>query len=115
MKRIRLALLAVAIGLGVPVALLAWRALDGLALERAVRHQALAERAFDEMERSLSSWLEREEARPFEHYRFYVSAPDQRSPLADAQSEAFVVGAFQIDPDGSVHRGRQPPLYAHDN
>ena len=51
MRRIRLALLAVAVALGVPVALLAWRALDGLEVERAVRQQAVAERAFDEMER----------------------------------------------------------------
>ena len=108
MTRIRLALLAVAVGLGVPVAVLTWRALDGLALERAVRHQALAERAFDEMERALSSWLEDEEARPFEHYRFYPVAPDQRSPLADPPAHDFVVGAFQIDPDGSVHTPLRP-------
>jgi signal transduction histidine kinase len=106
--RIRLVLLLVAVGLGVPVAVLAWRALDGLALERGVRHQALAERAFDEMERALSAWLEDEEARPFEQYRFYAVAPDQRSPLAELPAHDFVIGAFQIDPDGSVHTPLRP-------
>ena len=106
MRRIRLALLLVALGLGIPVAVLAYRALDGLALERAVRHQAVAERVFDEMERALSTWLAEEEARPFEHYRFYA-APDRRSPLA-AIGEDFVVGAFQVDPDGSVHTPLRP-------
>jgi signal transduction histidine kinase len=106
--RIRIALLAVAVGLGVPVALLAWRALDGIALERDVRHQALAERAFDEMERALSAWLEDEEARPFEHYRFYAGATRERSPLAGPPGHPFVLGAFQIDPDGSVNTPLRP-------
>jgi signal transduction histidine kinase len=107
MRRIRLTLLAVALAVGVPVALLAWRALEGLALERAVRHQAVAERAFDEMERALSDWLATEEARPFEDYRFYLSA-DRRSPLSLPPTDPFVVGAFQIDPDGSVHTPLRP-------
>lgn len=106
MRRIRWALLLVALGLLVPAGLLAWRALEGLALERAVRHQAVAERAFDEMERQLSDWLAAEEARPFEHYRFYVS-PEGRSPLAEPDDD-FVIGAFQIDPDGSVHTPMRP-------
>jgi len=100
MRRLRVLLFAVAIALGVPVALLAWRALDGLEMERAVRHQTVVERVFDEMERSLSAFLEREERRPFEEYA--ARLPDGRpSPLASA-SEPFVVGAFQIDPGGSL-------------
>ena len=39
MTRIRLALLVVALGLGIPAALLAWRALEGLGLERAPRFE----------------------------------------------------------------------------
>ena len=76
------ALIVLSLALLVPLALLAWRALDGLALEREVRHRAVAERAFDEMERALSEFLAGEEARPFEAYRFYVSAPGDRSPLS---------------------------------
>ena len=108
MTRIRIVLLAVAIGVAVPSGLLAWRALQGQALERAVRHQAVAERAFDEMERSLSNWLEVEEDRPFDHYGFYVDGAGQRSPLASTPMPDFVVGAFQVDPDGSLHTPLAP-------
>ena len=109
MTRIRLALLARRGGLGraggrcSPGA--RWTASRSSARSR---HQALAERAFDEMERALSTWLAREEARPFEHYASTRWPPTQRSPLADPPEHDFVVGAFQIDPDGSVHTPLQP-------
>ena len=45
MRRIRLTILLVSLALALPVGMLVWRTLDGLALERAVRHQSLAERA----------------------------------------------------------------------
>lgn len=103
MRRIRVALTLLSLGLLVPMGLLAWRALDGIALERVVRHQALADRAFDEMERALSRFLAREEARPFEAYRFYISGPGDRSPLSTRDGlEDFVVGAFQQDAEGRV-------------
>jgi signal transduction histidine kinase len=107
MGRIRITLFVLALAVGTPVALLAWRALDGLAVQRAVRHQAVAERAFDEMERALSGFLEREEERPVGHYAFYLE-DGRRSPLATPGLEDFVVGAFQIDPDGSVHTPLEP-------
>jgi signal transduction histidine kinase len=109
MRRIRIALFVLSLALLVPLALLAWRALDGLALERSVRHRAVAERAFDEMERSLSDFLAREEARPFEAYRFYVSGPGDRSPLSRPEGlEDFVVGAFQRGPDGRIETPFEP-------
>ncbi|MDH3518917.1 MAG: ATP-binding protein [Myxococcales bacterium] len=108
MKRIRITLLLVSLALVVPTAVLTWRALDGLAFERAARHRAVADRTFEEMERVLSRFLEREEARSFEQYRFYMGDSAERSPLARISSEPFVVGAFQIDPDGSVHTPLQP-------
>jgi signal transduction histidine kinase len=108
MRRIRLTILLVSVALALPVGMLVWRTLEGLALERAVRHQALAERTFDEMERALSRILEREEARPPSHYRFYLEGSGARSPLAAPLAEDFVIGAFQIDPDGSLHTPLQP-------
>jgi len=109
MRRIRIALFVVSLALLVPLALLTWRALEGLALERSVRHRAVAERVFDEMERSLSGFLAREEARPFEAYRFYVSGPGDRSPLSTREGlEAFVVGAFQRGPDGRIETPLEP-------
>lgn len=108
MRRIRLTLLAVSAALLVLVAVLAWRALDGLAFERAMRHRTVAERTFEEMERALSGFLDREEARPFEHYRFYLAGSGARSPLARRSDLDFVVGAFQVDPNGSVHTPLEP-------
>jgi signal transduction histidine kinase len=118
MRRIRVVLVLVFIGLAVPVALLVQRALDGLAFESRLRQQTVAERAFDEMERELSSFLHAEEARPFGQYWFYDAdrapgASPALSPLAHPPEPSFVVGYFQIDPDGSVHlphRPREPEL-----
>src|SRR5262245_4061651 len=57
-----------------------------------MRHQVLAERAFDEMERGLTSLLENEENQPFDRYG--------QDPNTSAWP--FVVGHFQVDPDGRV-------------
>jgi signal transduction histidine kinase len=108
MRRIRITLLALSAALLLPVSVLTWRALDGLALERASRHRTVSDRAFEEMERALSRFLEREEERPFEEYRYYLGGSERRSPLSRGEAEAFVVGAFQIDPDGSVHTPLRP-------
>ena len=101
MRRIRIALALVSLAALGLVALLAWRANQGLAAERAMRHQAVAERAFEEMERALSEFLAREEARPFEDYAYSSPLTGQRSPLASGL-EPFVIGAFQVDPEGVV-------------
>ena len=107
MRRIRVALLLLFVALLLPIGVLTWRALDGLAYERAARHQAVAERVFEEMERALSEFLAREEARPAAHYRFYL-ANGERSPLASAPAEPFVVGGFEIEVDGAIHTPLEP-------
>src|SRR5437867_3015113 len=72
--------------------LLIERALRSVTLERQMRHQALAERIFDEMERGLSRLLEQEEQRAFDQY------------VTDAGPPAFpfVIAYFQVEPDGKV-------------
>jgi hypothetical protein len=70
MGRIRLVFALVAVALAVPGALLVQRALESVEVERQARQRTVAERAFDEMERSLSTFLAAEEERPFEQYRF---------------------------------------------
>ncbi|HVN40357.1 MAG TPA: HAMP domain-containing sensor histidine kinase [Myxococcota bacterium] len=107
MRRIRVALLLLFLALLAPIGVLTWRALDGLAYERAARHQAVSERVFEEMERGLSGFLAREEARPAAHYHFYL-ADGGRSPLASAPAEPFVVGGFEIDTDGAIHTPLEP-------
>jgi signal transduction histidine kinase len=97
MRRLQWTLLLLATGLALSVALLASRALEGVAFEKAARHEAVATRVFDEMERGLSRFLEREEARPFAGY-------DPGAGLYGRPPESpFVVGYFQIDPDGTLH------------
>jgi hypothetical protein len=62
-----------------------------------MRHEVVAERLFDEMERALSDLLAREEARPVEAYG--AGGP---VPLAPATDQPFVIGWFEIDPSGTV-------------
>jgi signal transduction histidine kinase len=102
MRRIRVALLILSLAILLPVGLLTWRALEGLAYERAARHQVVAERSFEEMERALSEFLAREEARPAAHYRLYLEGSGERSPLSLPAPEPFVVGAFELSGDGRV-------------
>ncbi len=131
MRRIRLVFLLLAVVLLVPLALLVRKALTSAASERSAQHRAVAERVFDEMERELTTFLRREESRPFEHYRhFYLpetpvpqrplggneggglQAPEaqeddvlpdgrRRSPISGPPAEGFVLGYFQIHPDGT--------------
>src|SRR5206468_12656715 len=70
-----------------------------------------AERAFEEMERALSDFLAREEARPFDHYAYTSPVSGERSPLASGL-EPFVVGAFQVDPEGEVTTPLDPAAAA---
>jgi signal transduction histidine kinase len=102
-RRFRFLFLTFAVALLALAVLLVDRALHSVALERQLRHQALAERVFDEMERGLSRLLEREEKRPFEHY----GAEGEPTTLP------FVIGYFQVDPDGSLHA--QPVLRADEH
>lgn len=95
--RLRLVLALLAIALVVPSALLVDRALHGAEAESAARHRAVAERLFDEMERTLTDLVTREEARPVEAWR--ASDPAQ---LAEAPPEPFVLAYFQVEPDGRV-------------
>ncbi|MCU0670625.1 MAG: hypothetical protein MUF70_14945, partial [Myxococcota bacterium] len=95
--RLRLVLALLAIALVVPSALLVRRALRGAEAEIAARHQAVAERLFDEMERALTDLVTREEARAVEAWS---AAEDAR--IAELPSEPFVLAYFQVEPDGRV-------------
>ena len=93
MRRFRVLFVVFALALLAPLAVLIQRARHSAALERQMRHQAVAERVFDEMERGLSRLLEGEEGRPF----------DQYTDTAQAPSWPFLIGRFQVDPDGTIH------------
>lgn len=93
-------------GLGV----LVFRSGRAAAREEALRHELVAARLFDELERELTALVDREEARSFLEYRyFYVperQVPGQpalaRSPLSEPPVDPAVVGYFQVEPDGAV-------------
>lgn len=114
MRRIRLLLLTVTALLVVGVGLLVTRALDSIQSGESMRHQIIADRMFDGMEEELSDLIESEEARSFLEYRFFY-APEgaeaealTRSPLSRRPSEDWIVGYFQLEPDGSLISPRRP-------
>lgn len=116
MKSIRLVLVLFAILLVAGVGALVARALQSVETERSMRHEIIARRVFDELERSLTDLVAREEERSFLEYRyFYVpsdSIPGQPglslSPLASGPTEDFVLGYFQVEPDGTLGNPRRP-------
>ncbi|MCO4769130.1 MAG: hypothetical protein KDA24_03815 [Deltaproteobacteria bacterium] len=99
-------------GLGMLVA----RALESVERERAMRHEVLAERVFDELEEQLTELTEREEARPFLQYRFFYVPEGQvganpalsRSPLSNVPEDDWLLGWFQLDPGGGVTTPLEP-------
>ena len=116
MKRLRLVFAAVALAVLLPLLLLIERALSSAAAEQALERRTVAERLIDEMERELTAFLRREEDRPFGHYR-YLARPDDGPPGAPeilspftAALEPFVIGPFQLAPDGSA----STPLWPDD-
>jgi signal transduction histidine kinase len=91
-RRFRLLLLAFSLVLFGVVSLLVQRALRSVEIERSSRHQTVAERVFDEMERGLSEFLDREEDWSF----------DQYDSNAQVSVFPFVVGHFSVGPDGTI-------------
>jgi signal transduction histidine kinase len=92
MRRLRILFVVFSLTLLAPMAFLVQRALSSVASERTMRHQVVAERIFDEMERGLSRLLDVEESRPLEQGE--DEAPPSQFP--------FVIGHFQIDPGGGI-------------
>jgi signal transduction histidine kinase len=106
MKRIRWTLLLLALGIALPAVLIVQRAINSLELESAVRHDAVAERILDEMERSLSDFLLREESRPPTDYADDSSSATstgdarlRRAAFTNAH-EPFIVGWFSLEASG---------------
>ena len=97
------------------VVMLVVAALRGAATEDRIRHEVIAQRLFDELERELTELVEREESRSFLEYRYFYVPEGQvvspglvRSPLAEIPTEGVILGYFQIDPDGELHTPSKP-------
>ena len=95
MTKIRVTFLLLAVALLLPLALLVRGAFQSVGEERELRHQAIAERIFDEMERELTTFLRREEERSVEQVALLASG---RSGTLD---EPFIEGYFELHADGS--------------
>lgn len=94
LTRLRLAFVLLAAALLLPLALLARSMEARLEAQRRLRHEIVAERIFDEMERELTSLLEIESARPTEAYSAASTRVERWAP--------FVVGYYTRDAAG-VH------------
>jgi len=116
MRRIGLLVAILSLLLLVGLGLLVTRALDSVERERAMRHEVLAERVFDELEEQLTELTEREEARPFLQYRFFYVPEGQvtgnpalsRSPLSLLPDTDWLLGWYQLDPDGGISTPFEP-------
>ena len=123
MERLRKVFVLLVVVLMVPLLLLLKRALASVEVEREARHRAVADRLLDEMEGELSAWLQREEGRPYAHYRYFFLPDDlsaelrvyQQSPLADEPTESFAIGPFQFDPRGRFETPLWPRTEVRDS
>ena len=101
MTRLRWTLALLGLGIAIPTAAIVQRALVSLELENEVGHEAIAERVFDEMERALSDWLGREEARPPEQYDVARELWERnQASFFDDSDEPFVLGRFVLEASG---------------
>lgn len=116
MRRIGLLAAILSLLLLAGLGMLVGKALDSVERERAMRHEVLSERVFDELEEQLTELTEREEARPFLQYRFFYVPEGQvtgnpslsRSPLSELPEQDWLLGWFQLDPDGEITTPFEP-------
>jgi signal transduction histidine kinase len=115
MRRELALLVTVAVSVTALLAALLNGAVRSVEREEAMRQAQIADRIVDGLERELSKRVEREEARPFLHYRYawipsneYGNAGAGRSPLAELPSDPAIIGYFQIDPDGALGTPHRP-------
>ena len=87
---LRLAFVALGIGLWLAIGLLLQSAISRLDAQRKLRHSMVAERVFDEAERELGNLLEHEVQRPASAYDATDTDPKRWSP--------FVVAYYRRDP-----------------
>jgi len=116
MRRIGILLASLGLILVIGVGLLVLRALQSIGEEEELRHEVVASRLFDELERELTGLLHREEERSFLEYRSLFVPEGQVpgnpslsvSPLAAGPTDPYVVGWYQIEPDGALNLPWRP-------
>ncbi|MFH0998658.1 MAG: ATP-binding protein [Pseudomonadota bacterium] len=110
MKRLKLLILVFCVAISLPLAHVVRQSFQGLAEEERAQLRFFSQALFDEMEKKLAEWVQQEENRAVDEYHHTLS--DGRggclSPLTRAPREAYILGYFQNNPDGSF----QTPLMA---
>jgi len=107
MKKVILLLAAFFICLAAPMSYLVLRTYQSIEREELAEFRYFTESLFDRIEGDLARIVIREENRPVDHYRTASPGSEdtsglQHSPLAGPPQEAFVLGYFQNNPDGSM-------------
>ncbi|UCF90337.1 MAG: HAMP domain-containing histidine kinase [Desulfobacterales bacterium] len=113
-KRLKWMIVLFGLALSIPLTYFVWRTTHGIEQEEVATLRYFADTIFDEMERSLTAIVVREEGRPVDQYRFRIFPPGLSgesgetipSPLSDLPQETYILGYFQNNPDGSF----QTPL-----
>ena len=114
MKRLKILILIFCTALSIPLGYFVWQTYRGLAQEEVATLRFFANTLLDEIEQTLETLVQREEARVIDEYNFLMSAPGsnreqsdaKRSPLSRLPVENYILGYFQNNPDGSF----QTPL-----
>jgi signal transduction histidine kinase len=114
MKRLKILILIFCAALSIPLGYFVWQTYRGLAQEEVATLRFFANTLLDEIEQTLETLVQREEARVIDEYNFLMSAPGsdreesdaKRSPLSHLPAENYILGYFQNNPDGSF----QTPL-----
>lgn len=108
MRKLRLYMIVFCLLVSLPLAFVAWRTYTTLNREARSQVRFFAGQLLDEIEAELSQLVRREESRAVDEYSHTLVQEGRRvtSPLAGIPKEAFILGYFQNNPDGTF----QTPL-----
>ena len=108
MRNLRLYMVVFCVLVSLPLGFVAWRTYGAMDREARAQVRFFAEQLLDEVEAELSELVRREENRAVDEYRptRVEEGGLTRSPLAGLPAEAYILGYFQNNPDGTF----QSPL-----
>ena len=106
MKKFIILLSLFFLALSLPLTYFVWRAYRGIEQQEAEELRYFATTLLNEMEEELVALTLREEKRAVDEYSYYLlpdasDAAPQRSPLSYPPQDAYILGYFQNNPDGS--------------
>ena len=110
MRKLRLYMIVFCLLVSLPLAFVAWRTYITLNREARSQVRFFAGQLLDEIEAELSELVRREESRAVDEYSHTLVQEGRKvtSPLAGIPKEAYILGYFQNNPDGTF----QTPLAA---